>query len=396
MAQEPSKARLQELADKWLKGAITPSEQQEFDEWFKRESDIVIDVPGAVADSEEAHRKYLLDRIQKSILEDGKPKVRRLWPRIAVAASILLCCCSVLYLVMHKHRLGTYTPVAANLITPGSSKAILILASGKRIILTGAKNGQLAQQENTIIIKTTAGQIAYVSNKSEIEIGKGLNAVNSKSEIKYDTLTIPRNGQFQLKLADGTEVWLNAATTIRYPEDFAGDKRQVELISGEAYFEVVHDQSRPFSVIVKGQTVEDLGTHFNINAYDDEPVIKTTLLQGSIRIDKNGRTAALRPGQQSITKMTGNSILICDADTEEVVAWKNGYFKFDNEKTYKALCAKFLRWYDVDIQYEGAISKEEFGGKMSRYKNVSEVLEMLELTRSVHFKIAGRRITVMP
>jgi transmembrane sensor len=258
------------------------------------------------------------------------------------------------------------------------------LADGKRIILTGAKNGTIAKDHNAIINKTADGQLVYQSDDKE--------TASSKRPAE-NLLQTPRGGEYHLILADGTNVWLNAASSIRYPTAFTGNDRRVE-VTGEAYFEVAHNAAKPFRVTSKGQTVEVLGTHFNINAYDDEPGIKTTLLEGSVKVSNKDQKAILKPGQQAIVQSINNSIIIKNANTEEVVAWKNGYFLFDGEKI-ESIMRKVSRWYDVDVQYEQTMPDVAFGGSISRFENVSQLLEVLQRTGSVHFKIEGRRLTVM-
>jgi ferric-dicitrate binding protein FerR (iron transport regulator) len=204
-------------------------------------------------------------------------------------------------------------------------------------------------------------------------------------------------GTYQLTLSDGSKVWLNAATSMRYPENFAGNERKVELLYGEAYFEVAHDAKMPFKVMGAGQTIEDIGTQFNINAYENESDIKTTLLEGGIKVYNNNGSAILTPGQQAKVKNgmpRSKIIVISAANTEEAVAWKNGYFRFNNEKI-GSIMRQLSRWYNIDVSYEGKITDEGFYGRISRYKNISDVLKMLEDTRSVHFKVEGRRVTVI-
>ncbi len=305
-----------------------------------------------------------------------------LWPRIAAAASILLFLSVGAYFLLHKKQPALQVAQVHD-IAPGGNKAILTLANGRKISVTDAAIGSLMQQAGSKIAKTADGQLVYTG-------------VKANAKMVYDTLTIPRGGQYQLKLADGSKVWLNAATSIRYPESFTGTERKVELISGEAYFEVVHNARMPFRVVATGQTVEDIGTHFNISAYSDDPVIKTTLLEGSVRVSKinSNEQQLLKPGQQSAVSSSGNGIMVTEANTDEAVAWKNGDFSFNNEKI-ESIMRKLSRWYNIEIQYNGNITDEGFYGKISRSKNISEILKMLEQTKKIHFKIEGRRITVM-
>ena len=268
-----------------------------------------------------------------------------------------------------------------NDVLPGGNKAILTLSDGYVISLDDAKNGQLAQQGNVQIAKLGNGQVAY----SVIE-GK-------QSEVVFNTLTTPRGGQFRLTLPDGSQVWLNSASSVKYPTAFIDRQRKVE-ISGEAYFEIAHNPSKPFIVSVNGMNVKVLGTHFNINAYDDEASVKTTLLEGSVSLNKADVVATLTPGQQAQLGNSGKIKVIDNVDIDQVVAWKNGYFSF-NRADLQTVMRQIARWYDVDISYEGKIPERQFGGKIDRNSNASEVLKILRETK-VNFRIEGKKIIVTP
>ncbi|MGY0036944.1 FecR family protein [Pedobacter sp. NJ-S-72] len=206
----------------------------------------------------------------------------------------------------------------------------------------------------------------------------------------------PKGGQYQLVLPDGTKVWLNAASSLRYPVAFQGNERKVEL-TGEAYFEVAKDKTRPFEVYSNNQVVQVLGTHFNINAYSNEPFVSTTLLEGSVKVTNSLTNAQkiIRPGQQSLISKDGQAgIEVKNMDLDEAVAWKNGYFMF-NEEELESILKKVSRWYNVDVQYEQEELKHQlFSGTLSKYSNVSQVLKKLEMLQSIHFKIEGRKIIV--
>lgn len=279
-------------------------------------------------------------------------------------------------------------------LKPGSPGAILKLSNGQEIVLDSADNGILAIQGNTKIIRRN-NQIFYDETAS------------NQTEALYNTVTTPKGRQYQLILADGSKVWLNAASSIRYPTLFTGEKRQVE-ITGEVYFEVAHQTLKnnpangaaevrmPFIVKVSnGEEIEVLGTHFNINAYDDEPAVKTTLLEGSVKVSTVvGHTAVLKPGQQSAVAQNGSIRIMKEVNIDAVMAWKNGYFSFD-QTDLATLMRQIGRWYDVDISYEGAIPVRKFGGEISRDNNASQVLKIMEES-GVRFKIEGRKIIVLP
>jgi ferric-dicitrate binding protein FerR (iron transport regulator) len=218
----------------------------------------------------------------------------------------------------------------------------------------------------------------------------------SKNALLYNAITTPKGRQYQLTLADGSKVWLNAASSIRYPTAFPGNERVVE-ITGEAYFEITPDRIKPFRVFVKGMEVQVLGTHFNINSYDDEATIKTTLLEGSVKVKMNNNTRLLLPGQQaqiSSNAGDGDIKVVKDIDLAVVMAWKNGYFSFD-KTDLGAVMRQISRWYIVDIIYTGKIPDRKFGGEISRNNNLSEVLKILEESK-VKFRIEGAKIFVLP
>lgn len=316
-------------------------------------------------------------------------KVKRLWPRLAAAASVLLCLSVGGYFLLHKQpqqQIAQNQPQYHD-IPSGGNKAVLTLASGKQIILTDAKNGKLVEQGNTVINKTQDGQVVYSASKASRQVSGG----DLKGTIAYNTMATPRGGQYHLTLSDGTNVWLNAASSIKYPTAFTGNDRQVE-ITGEAYFEVAHNAAKPFSVISNGQTVEVLGTHFNINAYADEPAIKTTLLEGSVKFNAGSHQGLLYPGQQSVFNTTTAALTVQLVDVSQVIAWKNGFFEFDNIDL-ATLMRQISRWYDVDIIYQNIDNKSLFGGGISRKLNLSQVLHLLE-TNKLHFKIEGRKVIV--
>jgi transmembrane sensor len=313
-----------------------------------------------------------------------KAKTIKLWPRIVAAASILIFLSIGGYFLLNKQSDEQLVEIKTHDIAPGSNKAILTLANGKQIILNDAQNGKLVQQGNTAITKTQNGQIVYQSSD------KG-----AASDIAYNTTTTPRGGEYHITLADGTGVWLNAASSITYPTVFSGKDRTVE-ITGEVYFEVAHNAEKPFRVVSHGQTVQVLGTHFDVNAYDDESTIKTTLLEGSVKITTGDHSDVLRPGQQSQVAIAGNTNGIFkgiqNVDTDEAVAWKNGFFQFE-KADIKTIMRQFSRWYDVDVVYQGGINERVFSGSIYKNLSAAKALELLSLA-NVHFIIDGKKIIV--
>lgn len=266
-------------------------------------------------------------------------------------------------------------------IAPGGNKALLTLADGTQIPLDSAGNGALAQQGNTTIVKLDSGQLAYRSQTGAAPAA-GL----------YNTIATPRGGQFRVALPDGSQVWLNASSSLRYPTAFTGGERKVEL-TGEAYFEVAKRTGMPFRIGTGGMEVEVLGTHFNIMAYDDEEAISTTLLEGAVKVTKDGNSRRLLPGQQArLHRADGRMEVEQDANTEEAVAWKNGLIQFEGQDIRSAM-RMIARWYNVDVEYQADVPAH-FRGIIPRNVPVSQVLKMMEMTGEVHFRISGNRIIV--
>lgn len=334
--------------------------------------------------------KKLLERIRETInIEERPAKIIRFnfWKRVAAAAIIILGA-STFFLFLNKGKkeiakTDRVTPYQ-NDVAPGGNKAVLILADGSTIVLDSVQNGTLSQQGNTKVLKLDNGELAY-------------SASGNSTEILYNTVSTPKGGQYNLTLADGSKVWLNAASSLRFPASFSGSERKVEL-TGEAYFEVAKNPAKPFkvSMIGKGE-VEVLGTHFNINSYVEEATINTTLLEGSVKVtglSANG-SRLITHGQQAQLAANGHINVRKQVDIEEVMAWKNGKFQFGESADIATIMRQIARWYGVEVEYKGTVT-EHIGGTISRDVNVSKVFEMLEMTGSVKFQVNGRKVTVMP
>ena len=315
------------------------------------------------------------------------PVRKRTWYLVAASVSVLLLSATAFFLVQPKKKNQIITTrnniLQDSDIGPGRNNAILTLDNGTNIMLDTAANGTLAQQGNTAVQKMN-GQIAY--NKT----GDAVNA----SPV-YNTITTARGNQYQLVLSDGSKVWLNAASSIRVPAFFIGNERKVD-ITGEAYFEVAKDASKPFKVEFSTQSgkkaeVRVLGTHFDVNAYLDNADIKTTLLEGSVKIKTADQVQLLAPGQQAV--LSADIITLNKgADVSQAVAWKDGFFMFNNTDL-KAIMKQAARWYDLDVDYESKIAAEGFTGKISRNVPLSEFLRLLEMN-DVHVKSEGRKVTI--
>ena len=327
--------------------------------------------------------------LRERILQKTKsrPAIRTLhWWQWAAAAVVLLAIAGAFFYHPPAPKavvaVSPATTQPAN-IKPGTQKAVLTLADGSKVVLDSNLNGTFAKQGNMQVARQN-GRLQYIAAADKTAQPAGL----------YNTITTPRGGQYQLVLGDGTKVWLNAASSLRFPAGFTGVTRDVE-IKGEAYFEVAKDAAHPFRVLAGGATVRVLGTHFNVNAYDDENTIATTLLEGSVKVVNNEAESLLKPGDQAQLDKSGRISLRHDVNVQEVVAWKDGFFQFDNAGI-KTVMRQLSRWYDVDVEYRGAIEPAmSFDGKMGRDLRLQQVLKILQKSE-VHFAIEGRNIIVVP
>lgn len=271
-------------------------------------------------------------------------------------------------------------------VVPGKQGATLILASGEKIVLSSADKGQLAQEAGVVITKTTDGQLVYeIKNQSDSKKGQ------------KNTLSTNKGETYQVRLPDGSMVWLNAASTLRYPVSFSGLKTRSVELDGEAYFEVAKNEAFPFVVYTDREVVKVLGTHFNMSSYQDESISRTTLIEGKVSVSPNGKSdpgqlKVLKPGEQG--EVLQGNIDVKKVNTEEVIAWKNDEFMFNNEDI-RSVMNKISRWYDVEIVYKTSAKNVLIWGSISRFKSITDVLKLIELTGSVHFKVEGRRVLVM-
>lgn len=321
------------------------------------------------------------EEIKKEHDERKKARVIR-FRRIAIAASIIGLIASGTHLVMYvlkKESKKISVHNFKNDVSPGSNKATLTLADGSSIILDDAQDGAITQQGGAKVIKI-GDKVSY---HSTCKI----------SEVEYNTITTPRGGQYQVELPDGSRVWINAASSLRFPTAFTGNERRVE-INGEAYFEVAKNKSMPFIVKMNGAEVQVLGTHFNIMAYDDEGIVNTTLLEGSVKFVSGDKISILKPNQQSQLSKDGQVKLVNDVDIDKVMAWKNGLFVFDNSDL-ETVMRQLSRWYDIDVVYRTRNVATSFVGEIPRTSKLSDILKVFELTSKLRFEIAGKKVIVM-
>ncbi|WP_412469127.1 FecR family protein [Pedobacter sp. KLB.chiD] len=363
-----------ELLDKYIAGNCTPEEMAVVEDWYRQ-----------LPFEQDAPRQSVITASKQEVwnrLNLGGKSLKLLTVKwVAIAASIVLCLGFGLYFVTQRFAAPLTAKRELKNILPGGNKAVLTLADGTVVNLDDAKNGQIADQSGIVIRKTKNGQLEYIIKENPNALITGSN-----------TIATPRGGQYEVNLPDGTKVWLNAATTLKYPYAFAKNERMVEL-DGEAYFEVSKDRDRPFRVKTASQTVEVLGTHFNINAYKDEAIVKTTLLEGAVKVSTSSGSVNLHPGEQSLLNAASARLsLNHQVDVDREMAWKNDVFAFDNDDL-QSVMRQISRWYDVDVVYQGKITSEKYVGEIPRNSNLAEVFKILELNH-VHIDAKGKVLTV--
>ena len=384
------------LITRSLRGTIDTKEQTELDNWIAASADnrkfmesfseeqLTADLQVFRSVNEDA----IWAKIQQRLESAKAPKkkefkvLQRIHYKVAAAATIALVFGIWFYTSHYPEGSATTKNFLTNDIAPGKTGATLTLSNGKTIVLGGEKDGKLAEEAGISISKTKDGQLEYT-----------ISGTAGSTEGKMNTLSTAVGQTYILNLPDHSRVYLNAASSLTYPSSFSGSKiRHVEL-SGEGYFEIAEDKAHPFVVVSLGQQVEVLGTHFNINAYQNEPALKTTLMEGSVRVSNTSgkQFLVLKPGQQSI--LTVDGIQVTKVDTDLAIAWKNNEFMFENE-SIENIMRMVERWYNVEVIYIGARPTERFVGVVSRFDNVSKVLQLLESTGGVNFKIEGRKIYV--
>jgi ferric-dicitrate binding protein FerR (iron transport regulator) len=322
--------------------------------------------------------KALFDKITEAGQVYRKPFIsRRLRYTTTAAAAILLLISVAIYTFRETNNTSISGKGKTNgEIVPGSDKAMLTLTDGSVIILDST--GSRAIKQGNTAIHEHSGQLQYL--QQEQETVSGLN-----------TLATPRGGQYRLRLPDGSNIWLNAASSITYPTAFTGSRRKV-AITGEVYMEIAKNENMPFEISVNGIEITVLGTRFNVNAYKDEPSITTTLLEGAVKVSRGNNDQLLMPGQQEQLLPNGKVEIVNDIDTASIVAWKNGMFSF-NDADIPAVMRQINRWYDAEIVYQSEVS-QHFMGSIPRTVPISKLLTMLELTGRLHFRIDGRKIIV--
>jgi transmembrane sensor len=384
--------RIAQLVVKHLQGELTDDENQELQAWIyqSKENELAFEKAIDPENLKEGLRREfekeerILDQLKSEIEKESETEVivinaKRKWYRYAAAAAIIIVSTGAFFIFFNREEQEVIVkaPEINDLQAPKANRAMITLANGKTIYLDSAANGILETDGDVKLVKLADGQIVYSG---------------SSNEIIYNTVSNPRGSKIiDITLGDGSRVWLNNESTIKYPISFVGSDRKVE-ITGEAYFEVAKNAKRKFIVEANGSTTEVLGTHFNVNAYSDEDKIATTLLEGSVRVKKGNVEAILKPGQQS--QIGGNTLnVINGADLDAVVAWKNGFVVFSGADM-KTVLRQIGRYYDVDIEYKDEINVPELYSKIPRTVSLSEVLKAIEINSKLKFKVEGKKVLV--
>lgn len=370
------------LIERYNKGLANAEEKAWIENWYLDES------RKQEFRDEGSNFLYLKDEIWSNTLERSglaiKPTSKRLtmWPRIAAAAVIFIALGTALYFYTGGGRQQPNNSTVAADVAPGGNKAILTLANGRKVVLNDIAKGEISKQSGISVSKSNEGELIYTVLDDEDE----------SAESTINTIATPKGGQYTVILSDGTRVMLNSASSLSFPSSFKSKDRRVEL-NGEAYFEVTGNKLRPFRVVSGMQTVEVLGTHFNVNAYADEQTIRTTLLEGAVKVFTPKGSSLIEPGEQVVAnRLTRNATVKRDVNTAKEISWINGVFSFDGDDL-KSVMRQIARWYDVDIVYAGPLNDEKYFGEISRNSRLSEVFKILELN-NVQFEVNGKIVKV--
>lgn len=388
------------LLQKYLENRCTPEEAAQVlawmgkDEYNEEQRDAILhllrsnpEMNGEVLKNLDERLRLNFEDISRRIGENKPAKKRYLFFYMQ-AAAILLLVTGVVFFTLYNRPVSSTASnkkYSGHSIVPGGNKAILTLADGSTVTLEDAKDGSLVQQGGATVVKA-GDKLVYNKNAA------------GPVQAVFNTVSTPRGGQYRITLPDGTNVWLNAATSLTYPTIFTGKERIVEL-KGEAYFEVAASfsatkQKIPFIVKAEDNEVTVLGTHFNVNAYKDEEAIKTTLIEGSVKVSNGSSEILIKPGEQARQKNGTKLLELHHPDLEEVLAWKDGKFLFNNADA-KSIVRQISRWYDVDIEYKSDLSGIYFSGGLSKKDQIEELIELLELSGRMKFEINGRKLLVM-
>ena len=391
-------SRLEYLLNRYMQSSCTEQEEEELmkllsnsssKDQVKRIIENVIEHTHEEVEMSEGSASSIL----ASILEKGqtpimtaeeKPRSIPIWIKVAAAAMLVFIAGASYWMNSNDNAAMTVRTAQTEEqnvkpVVPGGNHALLKLANGEIIVLDTMEDGTINYGGTKI--RKANGILDFTNAK-----------VEDNASLTYNVLSTPRGGQYKCLLPDGTQAWLNAESTLRFPSSFSGAETRNVEVTGEVYFEVKSDKQKPFIAKAHDMTVQVLGTHFNLNAYMDEPIIKTSLLEGSIKLNSTGGSKLLKPGEQGVVDVGSGKVKITQPDMVEVVAWKNGLFHFDGADLY-TIMGQIGRWYDVEVEFDGNIEPRVFAGKISRNAELKEVLQILELS-NVKLILDGRKIIV--
>jgi hypothetical protein len=390
---------IHDFLERFAANGHTEEEHQQFIYWLRtatrEEQEQVAERYREIAENKspaETENRRLVDTIEVAIdaREMGSAKIvplyRKTWFRVAAAVFIILFSGSVWYIQSRKAVvnavLATNHAKLVNDVAPGGNLAILVMDGGRQVKLGDARR-QTITEKNGSRISDQNGLLSY-----------GIDGTHSGTEI-YNTIEVPRKGQYQLRLSDGTKVWLNAESSLAYPVAFTGKDRRV-VVTGEAYFEVAKDPARPFHVRQGGLDIQVLGTHFNVNSYSDEQQVKVTLLQGAVQLSASEPNSkiTLTPGMQGRIRPGGKLTATDKVDVDEILAWTQGEFRF-RDADLKTIVRQLVRWYDVQVQFRGNTDGRLFTGDMSRNKNLSALLKIFQMS-NIHCSLENNTLIVTP
>ena len=378
--------QIAELLSKQLLGELSESERNTVDAWMCDESNKAL-YQSIRQDILKGAYKHQYDQLQidENWKQDLEQQFRRIsirrFMKVAAIITMILTTGTLLYFLLPNNAGVENKLASVTIIAPGTAKAELILADGTKVGLTDEEK---VIEQKGIRLENVTGKLKYKQQAS------------SKLSPMINTLQIPRGGEYQLQLADGTKVWLNSLTKLRYPVAFTGDERKVYLDEGEAYFEVAHDASHPFIVATgKGMQLEVLGTSFNMMAYGNEGEIQTTLVEGSVELSlTNQQKVRIKPGEQASFDKSDMQIKVSQVDVDAYIAWKNGRFAFEQAEL-QSIMTTLSRWYDVDIFYQNeSIKKKRLSANLKRYDSIYSILELFEQASSIYFEVDGRTILI--
>jgi len=383
-----TKTQYFDLCEKYLKGLCSPEEENMLYTYQKENGLFDLSVP--VEEVKRLQEKLSI-RLNQSIREQKSKKLNISWLNWKIVAPIAAILLITIYLAVHQFSSDKPKAVLAAKakssnevkdIVAGSANAVLTLSTGESIKLDGAKNGVISTKGSSNISKSGNGLVVSAKAKGNLSDHEPLNKI-----------VIPRGGKYDITLPDGTRVWLNSSSSLSFPNAFEGPERKV-LLTGEAYFEVASNKQKPFKVNVAGkQEVEVLGTHFNVSAFEEDQNITTTLLEGAVKVNTSKFQTLIKPGEMAVNNLKTKPRIV-QADLDEVMAWKNDMFIFNNENI-TSIMKKISRWYDVDVTYEGDMTALNFEGNYSRSKGLKSLLKNISLTDKVRFVMIERRITVI-